>query len=107
MTATGKHALGTCDRCGQVYKLNELRRETQNFTTLNNRICPECFDPDHPQYRVAKLRFWDEISVQDPRAQDGLDQGYNWRDLFGNVTVPSGLRTSGTGAVSTVTVVIS
>ena len=107
MAPSGKHTLGTCDRCGQVYQLHELRCETQNFTTLNNRVCPSCFDPDHPQYRVSRVKFWDEISVPDIRPQDGLEQGYNWRDLFGNVTIPSGLRVSGTGAVSTVTVVIS
>lgn len=107
MAPTGKHTLGICDRCGQAYKLHELKRETQNFTQLNNRICPDCFDTDHPQYRVAKLRFWDEVSVPDIRPQDGLNQGYSWRDFRGNVTIPSGIRVSGSGAVSSITVTIS
>lgn len=107
MAPTGKHTLGICDRCGEAWSLLDLKSETVNFTTQSNRVCPDCFDVDHPQYRVAKLRFWDEMSVPNIRPQDGLDQGYDWRDLFGNVTIPSGLHVYGSGAVSSVTVTIT
>jgi|TARA_R110000744_G_scaffold254259_1_gene369838 hypothetical protein len=42
--ASGKFALGLCDRCGFEYKLHELKEEWNKFKT-----CPECFEPKAPQ----------------------------------------------------------
>ena len=42
--ATGKFALGICDRCGQQYKYLELRKE---WTGL--KVCPECYEVKAPQ----------------------------------------------------------
>lgn len=107
MAPSGKNTQGICDRCGQAWMLHELRAETVNMVRQANRVCPDCFDPDHPQYQISKVRFWDEISVPDIRPQDHLDQGYDWRDVFGNVLIPSGLHVKGTGIVASVTVTIT
>ena len=40
--AAGKKALGTCDRCGFTYKLNELRYETENKVRKGLRVCHTC-----------------------------------------------------------------
>ena len=42
--ATGKFAVGICDRCGQQYKLLQLKKEWNGLFT-----CPECWEPKHPQ----------------------------------------------------------
>ena len=42
--ATGKFALGICDRCGQQYKLLQLKKEWTGIFA-----CPECWEPKHPQ----------------------------------------------------------
>jgi hypothetical protein len=90
--------------------LHELKRETQNPATINNRVCPDCSDPDQPQYRVSKLWFWDEISV--PDAASGLKtasiRASTGAICVGNMTgVPSGVLGDRGRLVSTVTVVIS
>lgn len=48
--AAGKKALGICDRCGQQYKLTQLRPEWQNLKT-----CPECWEEKHPQLGPFKV----------------------------------------------------
>ena len=59
--ATGKFALGICDRCGQQYRLLKLKKEWTGLFT-----CPECWEPKHPQldppYHAA-----DAIAVKNPR----------------------------------------
>lgn len=42
--ATGKHALGECQRCGFTYKLSKLRPDEET----NLLVCGSCFDIKHP-----------------------------------------------------------
>ena len=42
--ASGKFAVGLCDRCGFEYKLHSLKKEWNGLKT-----CRECFEPKHPQ----------------------------------------------------------
>ena len=42
--AQGKHSLGVCDRCGWAYRYLQLRLEWTGF-----KVCPECYEPKHPQ----------------------------------------------------------
>lgn len=44
--ATGKHALGLCDRCGFAYKLNTLRMEYCNGQPTGHRTCRTCWEQD-------------------------------------------------------------
>lgn len=67
--ARGTHALGECDRCGLVYPLHELRPEIYNRRVVRNRVCPDCFDPDHPQLQVGVHVVADAEAVRDPRPQ--------------------------------------
>lgn len=59
--AQGKHALGICDRCGQQYKLNTLKKEWTGF-----KVCFECYEPKHPQLFV-KRDISDAIAIRDAR----------------------------------------
>lgn len=47
--ASGKYALGHCDRCDFPYPLNELRKEWNGY-----KVCPICYEPKHPQLKVRR-----------------------------------------------------
>jgi hypothetical protein len=65
--ARGKKALGICDRCGLTYKLDQLKTETVNLSRTNLRVCPVCWDPDHPQNWQGRIDYSDPEALRDPR----------------------------------------
>lgn len=109
MAPSGKHTIGLCDRCSQRYALGDLKWEIVNSEQTGRRLCPECWDVDHPQYQLAKVKIGDEFTVRDIRPQNDLEQTiqYNWADMAGNVAIPRNVRVSAVGEVGTVTVVIT
>ena len=65
--ASGKNAIAQCDRCDQRFKLKVLRREiikTKNYELL---VCPECWDPDHPQLQLGMYPVDDPQGLRNPR----------------------------------------
>ena len=65
--ASGKWAIAQCDRCDGRYKLKQLRREiikTKNYELL---VCPECWDPDHPQLQLGMYPVDDPQALRNPR----------------------------------------
>ena len=70
--ASGKHAVGYCDRCAWEYPLRELRGETNNLNKQNIKVCPECWDKDHPQNKLGRLNFADNQALRDPRPDSGI-----------------------------------
>jgi len=53
--ASYKRAFGFCDRCGQRYDLKRLKKYYIMGKLINDKVCPECWDPDHPQNWVGIL----------------------------------------------------
>lgn len=51
--ASYKRAFGFCDRCGQRYDLKKLKKFFIMGKLINEKVCPECYDPDHPQLWVG------------------------------------------------------
>ena len=51
--ASYKRAFGFCDRCGQRYDLKKLKKYLVMGKIINSKVCPECWDPDHPQLWVG------------------------------------------------------
>ena len=51
--ASYKRAFGFCDRCGQRYDLRRLKKYYIMGKLINAKVCPECWDPDHPQNWVG------------------------------------------------------
>jgi hypothetical protein len=105
--ASGKNAIAMCDRCGQRYKLKILRREiikTKNFDLL---VCPECWDPDHPQLQLGMYPVDDPQGLRNPRpdtsyvvsgllADGSLGEGsrifqWGWNPVGGASGVDAGL----------------
>jgi hypothetical protein len=73
--ATGKKAPGICDRCGWTWKLSKLKNEIVNLNRTNLLVCPDCWDPDHPQNLAGRIDYTDAQALRNPRVdQDtGVD----------------------------------
>lgn len=76
--ASGKYAIAECDRCGQRYKLKELKKITIKTKQVNIKVCPECWEPDQPQLSLGLYPVNDPQAVREPRPdnsyyQSGLD----------------------------------
>lgn len=65
--ASGKFAISECDRCGQRFKLKELRIQTLKTKPYRVKVCRECYDPDHPQLQLGMYPVFDPQAVRDPR----------------------------------------
>lgn len=69
--AVGRKALGICDRCGFRYKLKELVNLTINDQRVSLKVCPTCWEPDHPQNKLGKYPVYDPQAIRDPRSDAG------------------------------------
>jgi hypothetical protein len=78
--ANGARAPGICDRCGQRYRLHDLREESVSGVPRGNRVCPSCWDPDHPQNFLGQVPVTDAEGLESPRPDISLDAS---RRLFG------------------------
>ena len=65
--ASGKYAIAECDRCGQRYKLKQLRKLTIKAKQVNILVCPECWEPDQPQLLIGMYPVNDPQAVRNPR----------------------------------------
>ena len=105
--AAGKYALGLCDRCGQQYMLNELRKEWTGAKT-----CPECYEPKHPQLEPLR-HVSDAEALKEPRPSPSgfleVFVGIPGDSTFGSIGMqpdPIAQPVVGLGKTGTVTVVI-
>ena len=76
--ASGKWAIAECDRCDFRYPLKELKRLVIKTKNINMLVCPNCWDPDHPQLQLGMYPVDDPQGLRDPRPdrsyiQSGLD----------------------------------
>ena len=65
--ASGKHAIAECDRCGQRFKLKDLRKLIIKQTLKDIKVCPECWEPDQPQLSLGMYPVNDPQALRDPR----------------------------------------
>lgn len=65
--ASGKNAIGMCDRCGFRFKLTELKKEIIKTKTYNALVCPTCWDPDQPQLQLGMYPVDDPQALRNPR----------------------------------------
>lgn len=103
--AKGKYAFGFCDRCDFRYPLKDLKMEYVNGAPQHNRVCPSCWDSDHPQNFLWKVKTDDDQALKDPRPDQGQEASrrlYAWNPV-GYHQATSEVR----GLVGTVTVVTS
>lgn len=124
--ASGKRAIAMCDICGFQFKLKTLKTQVVKTKRINDKVCSECWSPDHPQLQLGMYPVEDPQAVRNPRrdttylvsgiTSDGSLGGgsrvfqWGWNPvggsrLFDDVLTPNDL--VATGNVGTVTVVIS
>ena len=65
--ASGRIAIAMCDRCGQQYKLKQLRTEIIKQRKYELLVCPECWDPDQPQLMLGTFPVDDPQALRNPR----------------------------------------
>jgi hypothetical protein len=65
--ASGKWAISECDRCGQRYKLKQLKRLTIKTKSTNILVCPTCWEPDQPQLQIGMYPVDDPQALRNPR----------------------------------------
>jgi len=107
--ASGKKAIASCDRCGFRYKLKQLKKLVIKAKNVNLLVCPDCWEPDHPQLMLGMYPVSDPQSIRDPRAELGVPESraiqWGWNPVGLNNLL--GLDVNDlvcTGAVGTVTV---
>lgn len=86
--ASGKRSIGICDRCGQQFKLKQLRPQVIKQKLYDIRVCPSCFDPDHPQLMLGTFPVDDPQAVRNPRR----DITYTQSGLLANGSYGGGSR---------------
>lgn len=124
--ASGKYAIAECDRCGQRYKLKELKKQVLKTHLYNVKVCPTCWDPDQPQLQLGLYPVNDPQAVREPRPDtsylvsgvgpNGNPEGgsrvfqWGWNPVGGASSYDTGLTPNdliADGQVGTVTVTIT
>lgn len=115
--ASGKQSIAFCDRCARKVPYKELKPQIVNQIVTGIRVCRECNDLDHPQWRIGRVRITDPQALQNARPDPNLvasrniqfgwnPVGFNNTDqLFESTPTPNNLLA--TGAIGSVTVVTS
>ena len=96
--ASGKHSIAECDRCGQRYKLKELKKLVVKTQIYNVKVCPSCWDPDQPQLQLGMYPVNDPQAVYEPRpdvsyqvsGNSGLQVGLTGTTKIYDYGVPEG-----------------
>lgn len=65
--ANGVRAIAMCDRCGQQYKLKNLKTEIIKQRKYELLVCPQCWDPDQPQLMLGTFPVEDPQALRNPR----------------------------------------
>jgi hypothetical protein len=65
--AAGHKAIAMCDRCGQQFKLKQLRTEIIKQRKYELLVCSECWDPDQPQLMLGTFPVDDPQALRNPR----------------------------------------
>jgi len=84
--SSGKFAIAEFDRCGQQFKLKKLKTEVVKTKRYEIKVCPECWDPDHPQLLLGMYPVEDPQALRAPR-----------RDTTYVTAGPNGLQIDNTG----------
>ena len=65
--ASGKYSIAICDLCGFQFKLKKLKTQVVKTKRINDKVCPECWSPDHPQLQLGMYPVEDPQAVRNPR----------------------------------------
>lgn len=118
--ASGKNAISECDRCGQQFKLTALKEIIVRTRKTNVMVCPQCWEPDHPQNMQGMYPVQDPQGLRNPRPDKSFaltggdyssrDIQWGWNPVGGSRGFNDGLTPNNlalTANVGTVTVTIT
>ena len=91
--SSGKNSIAECDRCGFRYKLKYLKKLVIKTKQVTIKVCPTCWEPDHPQLQLGMYPVQDPQAVREPRRDNSYTQaGYTGLQLTLNTDFgdPSG-----------------
>lgn len=63
----GKWTIAECDRCSFRYPLKMLRKLTIKTKQVSIKVCPSCWEMDHPQLQLGMYPVFDPQAVREPR----------------------------------------
>jgi hypothetical protein len=103
----GRRSFGFCDRCSFRYKLAQLKKLTIKTQNVNIKVCPECWEADHPQLQLGMYPVQDPQAIEDPRPDTGLlvsrEIYWGWDPVGYYNSATEFNATSGYGSAGTVT----
>jgi len=70
--ASGKNAIGFCDRCNFRVRLRTLREEFVGGRGTSVRTCTRCWDSDHPQNWQGRYPVFDPQALRNPRPDPSM-----------------------------------
>lgn len=79
--SSGKFAIAECDRCAFRYPLTTLRKLVIKGEITDIKVCPTCWDPDHPQLMLGMYPVEDPQAVRQPRPDLTAYPGSPSRDI--------------------------
>ena len=83
--ASGKQAIAQCDRCNFRFKLKVLKTQVLKTKPFQIKVCPQCWDPDHPQWQLGMYPVEDPQALRNPRPDNTYFQaGLNGLQLNQN-----------------------
>lgn len=113
--SSGKNAIAECDRCGFRFKLTVLKKLTIKTKQVSIKVCPECWEQDHPQLQLGMYPVEDPQAVREPRPDNSYYEAegsrkiqWGWNPVgmgYNDGLTPNTL--VATGEVGTVTVTTS
>jgi hypothetical protein len=105
--ASGKFSIAMCDICGFQFKLKKLKSQVVKTKQINDRVCSECWSPDHPQLQLGMYPVEDPQAVRNARRDttyvtsgtnvDGFPSGgsrdiqWGWNPVGGSSQYDNGL----------------
>ncbi len=72
--SSGRFSIAECDRCGQRYKLKELKKLVIKTKQVSILVCPTCWEPDQPQLQLGMYPVDDPQAVREPRRDNSYIQ---------------------------------
>lgn len=76
--SSGKFSIAQCDRCGFRFKLSKLKTLVIKTKAVNIRVCPECWEVDHPQLKLGMFPISDPQAVRNPRPDTSYPQSRSY-----------------------------
>jgi hypothetical protein len=85
--ASGRFSIAECDRCGQRYKLTELKKLVIKTKQVTIKVCQTCWEPDQPQLQLGMYPVDDPQAVREPRRDNSyIQSGYTGLQTLANAS---------------------